>query len=354
MQTWLSPHDTHSDQCGRYIRLSPTAFLIGLIKNHRISAIDVKMFANLYQVGTMKNILKICSVGVVLLLAGCGGGGTSADNSTVTVDSIAPTVSGVTAGAPASGAVALTATATDNVLVTAYCFKDSTTTPSSSDACFQPANTKTVQLAVPNATYYVWAKDASGNISAPSSARGPCNASGYTASDASTKPTVCMATSLGQFVVELELTAAPITTTNFLKYVNDGFYSSTVFHRVLSNFMVQGGGLINTSGSLTQKSTPYAAITLETPAQTGISNVKGVIAMARTSVLNSATSQFFINVVNNTGLDTSGGGYAAFGRVINGMDTTIEAIRTVSVVSNGSETSLPTTPPVILWAYQLK
>jgi peptidyl-prolyl cis-trans isomerase A (cyclophilin A) len=299
----------------------------------------------------MNYFLTTCSVSVLSILVGCGGGGGG------TPDSIAPTLSGVSAGAPVSGAITLTATATDNFQVSGYCFKNSNTTPSNSDACFQSSNTKAVQLVVPNSTYYVWAKDTAGNVSAPSSVRGPCNASGYTASDASTKPTVCMGTSLGQFVVELEPTKAPITTANFLKYVNDGFYASTVFHRVISDFMVQGGGYTYTT-ALTRKSSTYAAIALEAPAQTGISNVKGTIAMARTSVLNSATNEFFINVVNNTFLDTDRdkvtGGYAAFGRVINGMDSTVEAIRTVAVVSNGSELSLPTTPPVILWAYQLQ
>jgi cyclophilin family peptidyl-prolyl cis-trans isomerase len=271
-------------------------------------------------------------------------------------DTQAPTLISASASAPIALSVTLTADATDDTQVTGYCFQTSQTTPTSSDACFQSANTKQISLAIPNTPYYVWAKDAAGNVSTPSSSlRGPCNAGGYAASDTSTLPTVCVSTSLGEFVVELEDIKAPITTANFLKYVNDGFYAGTVFHRVISNFMVQGGGFTSAqSNDLTAKTPTYPAIALETPAATGISNLTGSIAMARTSVLDSATSQFFINVVDNTSLDTSGGGYAAFGRVISGMTTTVEAIRTVAVTSNGSETSLPVTLPLINWAYQLK
>jgi cyclophilin family peptidyl-prolyl cis-trans isomerase len=201
---------------------------------------------------------------------------------------------------------------------------------------------------------YVWAKDAAGNISA--SAPAGCSAIGLSASQASGLPTVCASTSLGEFVLELESTKAPITTTNFLKYVNDGFYSQTVFHRVISNFMVQGGGYTGVPIGINNAKigTIYPAIVLETASATGLSNTAGTIAMARTNALNSATNQFFINVVDNTALDTSGGGYAVFGRVISGMNTTIQAIRNVAVQSNGSEISQPLTPPVIAWTYQLK
>ncbi len=201
---------------------------------------------------------------------------------------------------------------------------------------------------------YVWAKDAAGNISAAAPAG--CSAAGISASQASTLPTVCVSTSLGEFVLELESAKAPITTANFLKYVNDGFYSQTVFHRVMATFMVQGGGFtgVPISSSNAKSGTVYPSIALEAPVVTGLSNKAGTVAMARTSVLNSATSQFFINVVDNASLDTAGGGYAAFGRVISGMDTTIQSIRNVPVQSNGSEVSQPLTPPTIVWAYALK
>ena len=287
---------------------------------------------------------------ITSLLIGCGGGGGDSGTGPV-VDTQAPTLSVATAGAPIAGVTALTASATDNNQVTGYCFKGSSATPSATDTCFQIGATKQVTLAVPNVSYYVWARDAAGNLSTPLAVRGPCSAAGYAASDGNTNPTVCFSTSLGEFVVALESSKAPITSANFLKYTNDGFYAGTVFHRVISTFMVQGGGL---TSDLTQKTPTYPAINLETTATTGLSNTKGTVAMARTNVLNSATSQFFVNVVDNTVLDTSSGGYAAFGRVISGMETTVEAIRTLSVKSNGSEISLPNTPPAILWAYQLK
>lgn len=294
----------------------------------------------------MKYVFATMLLPIGTLLSGCGGGGDS-----TAADTQAPTLSGVTASAPTAGQVTLTASASDNTQVTGYCFKASSAMPAVTDACFQADATKPVTLAVPNLGYFVWAKDAAGNLSAPLSVRGPCSTAGYAASDLSTGPTVCLATSLGQFVIALESAKAPITTANFLKYTADGFYAGTVFHRVISSFMVQAGGF---TSDLTQKPATYPAINLETSTVTGLSNTKGTIAMARTNVLNSATSQFFINVEDNTALDISGGGYAAFGQVISGLDTTIEAIRAVPVKSNGAELSLPVTLPVIQWAYQLK
>jgi peptidyl-prolyl cis-trans isomerase A (cyclophilin A) len=301
----------------------------------------------------MKRILTATFCASSLMLSACGGG---SDVPTPVIvapaaDKQAPTLSGATVGAPTAGAITLTASATDNTQVTGYCFKASSVTPAATDACFQVASTQKVALAVPNVSYSVWAKDAAGNVSSALTVRGPCSAAGYAASDASSKPAVCVLTTLGEFVVELESSKAPTTSANFLKYVNDGFYANTVFHRVISKFMVQGGGF---TGDMAQKTPTYAAIALEAPATTGLSNTKGTIAMARTNVLNSATSQFFINVVDNYFLDSSSGGYAAFGRVISGMDTTVEAISAVSVKSNGSELSLPNTLPLIQWMYQLK
>jgi peptidyl-prolyl cis-trans isomerase A (cyclophilin A) len=164
-----------------------------------------------------------------------------------------------------------------------------------------------------------------------------------------------MLTSQGELVLALENVKAPITTANFLSYVNSGFYSDTVFHRVVSSFVVQAGGFTYSSSTnqYAAKNPTNAPIVLETPATTGLSNTLGTIAMARTNVLNSATSQFFINVAENIALDANGGGYAVFGRVISGLST-VDALKAVPVVSNGSEVSLPTTPPVIQWAVQLK
>lgn len=125
----------------------------------------------------------------------------------------------------------------------------------------------------------------------------------------------------GTVVLTLDRTAAPVTVANFLQYVNSGFYNCTVFHRHAPNFVLQGGGYASpmavSSTAPTLKPT-LAPITLEVGR--GLSNTALTVAMARTDALNSATSQFFINLVDNVGLDTAGGGYAVFGRVTAGAD----------------------------------
>jgi peptidyl-prolyl cis-trans isomerase A (cyclophilin A) len=138
-------------------------------------------------------------------------------------------------------------------------------------------------------------------------------------------PKVEFKTTLGNFVVELDDVKAPKTTANFLKYVNSGFYNGTIFHRVIDGFMIQGGGF---TPDLAQKPTD-APVASE--AQNGLKNNVYTIAMARTSDPDSATSQFFINVNNNQGLDypnAMGNGYTVFGKVISGTQT-IDSIRKV-------------------------
>lgn len=144
-------------------------------------------------------------------------------------------------------------------------------------------------------------------------------------------PLVKVQTNMGDFVLELNPKAAPKTVENFLTYVKSGFYKNTLFHRVIPNFMIQGGGFVS---GMEEKDT-RKAIALES--RNGLSNLRGTIAMARTSDPNSATSQFFINVRDNHFLDASqaqdGYGYAVFGRVISGMQTvdTIARVKTHSV-----------------------
>lgn len=132
-------------------------------------------------------------------------------------------------------------------------------------------------------------------------------------------PHVVMKTNLGDITLELYPEKAPKTVENFLKYVEDGFYKNTVFHRVIANFMIQGGGF---DSSLKQKPTRSP---IENEAGNGLTNQAGTIAMARTSDPHSATAQFFINVANNTFLNftapnQNGYGYAVFGKVIGGME----------------------------------
>lgn len=153
-------------------------------------------------------------------------------------------------------------------------------------------------------------------------------------------PQVLINTSMGDIVVELNPEKAPITVANFLRYTDVGFYNNKIFHRVIGNFMIQGGGLTT---SLAQSST-YSPIKLEV--NKGLSNLRGTIAMARTNVLDSATAQFFINVVDNAFLDTSGGGYAVFGKVISGMDT-VDKIKVVPTMTYGLLENLPVTPVLI-------
>ncbi len=161
------------------------------------------------------------------------------------------------------------------------------------------------------------------------------------------QPQVTMVTNMGTVVMELNPAKAPITVDNFLNYAESGFYVNKIFHRVISNFMIQGGGL---TADLAQPAT-QAAIKLEVG--TGLSNTRGTIAMARTNVLDSATSQFFINVVDNVSLDTSGGGYAVFGKVISGLDV-VDKIKDVAVSTRGGMENVPNTAVVINSMLQTK
>ena len=154
--------------------------------------------------------------------------------------------------------------------------------------------------------------------------------------------TVTMTTSMGVIVLGLDRTHAPKTVDNFLAYVNSGFYSGTLFHRVISNFVVQGGGFTRVGGVLTQKTT-NAAIALES--NTGLQNLRGTIAMARTDAPDTATSQFYINVVDNASLNyasASNPGYAVFGKVTSGLDV-LDAIKAVATGTQGGMGDVPVT-----------
>ena len=149
--------------------------------------------------------------------------------------------------------------------------------------------------------------------------------------DADPTPQVSIRTSLGTFVVQLDREKAPISVENFLRYVDDGYYDGTIFHRVIAGFVVQGGGF---EPDLVQKETNDP---IQNEASNGLSNLRGTVAMARTSDPNSATSQFFVNLDDNTQLDPGGvspDGYAVFGEVISGMDVIDE----IAAVETGSQT----------------
>ena len=150
-------------------------------------------------------------------------------------------------------------------------------------------------------------------------------------------------TSQGKFTVEVYPDAAPKTVANFMEYVKSGFYTGTIFHRVINGFMVRGGGF---DREMKEKAT-RAPIPLE--AQNGLKNKAGTVAMARTANPNSATAQFFVNVVDNPNLDypqPDGNGYAVFGKVVDGMDT-IEKIKNTPTTAYGPMRNVPATPVVI-------
>ncbi|NKI33710.1 peptidyl-prolyl cis-trans isomerase [Wenzhouxiangella sp. XN79A] len=159
-------------------------------------------------------------------------------------------------------------------------------------------------------------------------------------------PTVVLHTSMGPITLELFEDDAPISTENFLAYARDGHYDGTIFHRVIGNFMIQGGGF---DADLDQKPT-RDPITNE--ADNGLKNARGTVAMARTGMPHSATAQFFINVVDNPALDHRGTqsgrtwGYAVFARVTEGMDV-VDAIRAVETAPRPPHQNVPVEPVII-------
>jgi cyclophilin family peptidyl-prolyl cis-trans isomerase len=158
-------------------------------------------------------------------------------------------------------------------------------------------------------------------------------------------PVVVIQTSLGDITVELYPDKAPKTVENFLSYVKEGHYRGTIFHRVISGFMIQGGGF---TPSMTKKGTKPP---IPNEAANGLKNERGTIAMARTTVVDSATAQFFINVKNNEGLNHTGKtpdkfGYAVFGKVIAGMEV-VDKINAVATGSKGGLNDVPNKPVII-------
>jgi len=159
---------------------------------------------------------------------------------------------------------------------------------------------------------------------------------------------VVFSTSLGDFTLELFPEQAPISVENFLKYVDDGFYDGTIFHRVIPGFMLQGGGF---DESMNQKETREM---IKNEADNGLKNERGFLSMARTSVVDSATSQFFINTVDNAFLDHGSRdfGYAVFAKVVDGMDV-IDAISKVPTGNRAGHQDVPVDPIVVKSAKRL-
>lgn len=168
----------------------------------------------------------------------------------------------------------------------------------------------------------------------------------------STNPKVLLETSKGNITIELDAKNAPISTENFLGYVRDGFYNGLVFHRVIPSFMIQGGGM---TADMKEKATKAP---IKNEANNGLKNMRGTLAMARTNVPHSASSQFFINTKDNDFLNfrsetPQGWGYAVFGKVTEGMDV-VDAIEGVKTGSKGRHDDVPVEPVTINKATEIK
>jgi len=166
-------------------------------------------------------------------------------------------------------------------------------------------------------------------------------------------PRVKLETNKGDIVIELYKKEAPISVENFLKYVDDGFYSDTIFHRVIPGFMIQGGGFGEAFYEDQNKEKPTRG-PIANEGGNGLSNSKGTVAMARTNDPDSATSQFYINVNDNTNLDfaTRPPGYAVFGKVVEGMDV-VQVIESVATSTTGFHRNVPVEAVIITSAKKM-
>jgi cyclophilin family peptidyl-prolyl cis-trans isomerase len=184
---------------------------------------------------------------------------------------------------------------------------------------------------------------------------GGCASSSPSGTPASTPPpppaadNVLFSTSLGDFTVELYADKAPLTVANILKYVDAGFYDGVIFHRVIPGFVIQGGGM---TSDMRQKATNPP---VKNECGNGLRNLRGTLSMARTNDPNSATSQFFVNLVDNKSLDFDGpyGGYAVFGKVVAGMEV-VDKIAAVRTGNSGMHQNVPAEPIVIKSAKRVK
>ena len=171
-----------------------------------------------------------------------------------------------------------------------------------------------------------------------------CLVAGIACAEVKKNPVVTMETSLGNIKIELFEKEAPISVKNFLEYTKSGFFSGTIFHRVIPGFMIQGGGF-----TADRKQKPTNA-SIKNEAVNGLKNDRGTISMARTSAPDSATAQFFINVVNNDMLNRpspDGAGYAVFGKVVEGMDVVDKIVSVKTKNENMVFQNIPETPVAI-------
>ncbi len=272
------------------------------------------------------------------------------------------------------GDLVFTAEDTSDAGTTEYCITTTGGRPTDKDECWKTAEAGGRVVRFPMVPgkeikrHYLWTRDASGKIQ-DNGIGAPFTEALFNAAFKSVRPVVGIITTLGELAIELEDTAAPISTENFLKYVESGFYDGLVFHRIIDGFMVQTGGYTwSEADGYRKKPETDPPIPLERTKDTNLRNIAGTVSMARTNVPDSATSEFFINLVDNDFLDYSvnpdetgkpviSEGYAVFGRVVYGSDTTLERLRAVSVGPNPynpKETSQPLgEPPRILSALRV-
>lgn len=269
-------------------------------------------------------------VGLVLLLNACGGGGGTTGFPPVVTGFKAQTVQ---YSRPAT------------IYIGGNDLRSSMTVDTGG-ACTNPsfASSSSTSLLVVNCTVVKVGdmafalKDAAGNVVYQTTVTVP-------------KPQVQLTTSSGNVTLELDPAVAPITVNNFLSYVQNGYYVNTLFHRVIAGFVAQAGGY--TSG-MVKKAGQTAPITLES--NKGLSNLRSTVAMARTSDPNSATSEFFINLVDNTFLDyqsASNPGYAVFGKVVQGMDV-VDSIATMPTGNINGQANVPLMDVTITAAAQVQ
>ena len=264
------------------------------------------------------------------LLTACGGGGSSTeDNQQIT----SVTVRALAYSRQAVLFVSGTYLRADMTALTGAC----------KDPVFNMTQS-TPQLAVLNCTVTATGEQ-------PLSITGTNGKVLYTGTVTVPQPQIELVTSQGSLVLELNPAAAPVSVNNFLTYANGGFYNNTLFHRVIAGFVVQGGGY--TKG-LVKKADQLAPIVLES--NNGLFNTRGTLAMARTNVPNSATSEFYVNLVDNRSLDyqsPANPGYAVFGKVVNGLDV-IDKIAALPTTSVNSFANVPTTDVMLQLALQIK
>lgn len=311
----------------------------------------------------------VCAA-LTLSLSACGGGGGSPSDGSNQQPPATAAAASLSARALPDNKIRLTLTGVASQ-ASRYCIRQDAMEPLASDACFNDSDStllaqdKAITASnTQRVTFTAWLL--SGNtVSRHASVSAPgktCSAAAYAAltSLATGQSAVCILTGTGsnsyESVLLLEPAKAPNTVANFLRYVNQGFYDQTVFHRFLKNGVnvVQGGGYTYAGGSYLAKAGTLPAIALESTLSSGLSNSAGSIAMARTSDPDSATAGFFVNTSNNAASfdsSTSRNGYAVFGRFIYGVQSWTDLLNSVS---GTTEVINPSTTVQLYWAYQIQ